>query len=144
VEAKGFEWFFEATFARHVNIGIIPEAEKRQYLSEWSQPGAFHAMLNWYRASRVIVPLPGVTLPLPHWLLKAFPKIDLPTLVVWGMRDKALLPVQLSGLEELVHDLEVVRLEDAGHFAPWEAAAQVAVALHPFLAREPASSGGPP
>jgi pimeloyl-ACP methyl ester carboxylesterase len=60
------------------------------------------------------------------------------------MRDKALLPVQLSGLEELVHDLEVVRLEEAGHFAPWEAAAQVAVALHPFLAREPASSGGPP
>jgi pimeloyl-ACP methyl ester carboxylesterase len=50
------------------------------------------------------------------------------------MRDKALLPIQLDGLDRLVDNLQIVRLPDAGHFAPWEAPDQVAEALVPFLA----------
>ena len=50
-------------------------------------------MLNWYRASRLKVPPPGVTLPLPQWVLGPFPKVEIPTLVIWGMKDKALLPL---------------------------------------------------
>jgi pimeloyl-ACP methyl ester carboxylesterase len=52
---------------------------------------------------------------------------------MWGMKDTALLPVQLDGLDELVEDLTIVRLPDAGHFAPWEAPGDVAAALEPFL-----------
>ena len=43
-----------------------------------------------------------------------------PTLAIWGMADKALLPVQLDGLGEHVPDLTVERVEGAGHFVPWE------------------------
>jgi len=43
------------------------------------------------------------------------------------------LPLQLAGLEALVDDLTVVKLPDAGHFAPWEAPDQVASALRDFL-----------
>jgi pimeloyl-ACP methyl ester carboxylesterase len=110
------------------------EAEKQQYIVEWSQPGALTAMLNWYRASSVIVPPPSVTVPIPDWLLGAFPRIRIPTLVIWGMRDTALLPVQLDGLDRLVEDLAIVRIPEAGHFAPWEAGEQVAQALEGFLA----------
>jgi pimeloyl-ACP methyl ester carboxylesterase len=134
VAAMGYEAFFAKTFARHVDLSAIPEAEKQQYLADWSQPGAFAAMLNWYRASKVVVPPPGVTVPLPDLLLKAFPKVTVPTLVAWGMKDQALLPVQLDGLDQLVEDLRVVRLPDAGHFAPWEAPDAVLAALEPFLA----------
>jgi pimeloyl-ACP methyl ester carboxylesterase len=140
VEAKGFDWFFETTFARHTDVSKIPESEKRQYIADWSQAGAFKAMLNWYRASKVLVPPPGVTVPLPDWLLKAFPKVRVPTLVVWGIRDRALLPLQLDGLDSLVERLTVVRLPDVGHFAPWEAGDQVASALQPFLASQAAAS----
>jgi len=77
-----------------------------------------------------------VTMHLPDWLLKAFPKIAVPTLVIWGMKDTALLPVQLDGLDELVEDLSIARLPDAGHFAPWEAPDDVAGALEPFLAED--------
>jgi pimeloyl-ACP methyl ester carboxylesterase len=140
VEAMGFQAFFEKTFAHHTDVTKIPEAEKRQYIADWSQPGAFDAMLNWYRASRVVVPPPGVTVPLPDWLLGAFPTVKIPTLVIWGMKDAALLPLQLEGLERLVDDLEVVRLPEAGHFAPWEAGDEVAAALKPFLAAQPAAS----
>jgi len=140
VEAKGFDWFFDTTFAGHTDVSKILEAEKRQYIADWSQPGTFNAMLNWYRASRVIVPPSGVTVPLPDWLLRAFPAVKVPTLVVWGMRDKALLPLQLDGLDDLVDDLAIVKLSEVGHFAPWEAGDQVAAALQPFLAGQAAAS----
>jgi len=140
VEAKGYDWFFETTFSRHVDISLIPQSEKEQYLADWSKPGAFEAMLNWYRASRVLVPSPGATLPLPDWLLRAFPAVKIPTLVIWGMKDTALLPVQLEGLAELVENLTIVRLPEAGHFAPWEAPAEVASALEPFLAGQAAAT----
>jgi pimeloyl-ACP methyl ester carboxylesterase len=140
VAAKGFEWFFDTTFARHVDVSKIPETEKRQYIADWSQPGAFNAMLNWYRGSRVIVPPPGVTIPLPDVLLRAFPKVQVPTLVIWGLQDRALLPVQLEGLDQLIDDLTIVRLPGAGHFAPWEAGDEVASALRPFLAGQAAAS----
>jgi pimeloyl-ACP methyl ester carboxylesterase len=134
VEAKGFDWFFDTTFARHVDVTQISREERRQYIADWSQPGAFSAMLNWYRGSKVVVPPPGVTVPLPNFLLRAFPKVKVPTLVIWGMKDAALLPLQLEGLEELVEDLTIERLPSAGHFAPWEAGEDVAAALRPFLA----------
>jgi pimeloyl-ACP methyl ester carboxylesterase len=140
VEAKGFDWFFDRTFAGHTDVSKIPEAEKRQYIADWSQPGAFNAMLNWYRASRVVVPPPGITMPLPEWLLRAFPKVRVPTLVIWGMKDSALLPLQLDGLDKLVEELAVVRLPAVGHFAPWEAGEAVAAALQPFLAGQAAAT----
>jgi pimeloyl-ACP methyl ester carboxylesterase len=143
VEAQGFDWFFERTFSGHVDLALIPQAEKRQYLADWSQPGAFTAMLNWYRASPLLVPPPGITVPLPDMLLRLSRKIRIPTLVVWGMKDPALLPVQLDGLEELVDDLQVARLPDAGHFAPWEAPDDVAAALAPFLAGQGVATAAP-
>jgi pimeloyl-ACP methyl ester carboxylesterase len=140
VEAMGFEAFFDKTFSRHTDITRIPEAEKRQYIADWSQRGAFNAMLNWYRASKVIVPPPGITVPLPDWLLVAFPSVKIPTLAIWGMKDAALLPIQLEGLDRLVDDLTIIRLPDTGHFATWEAADQVAAALEPFLAGQAAAT----
>lgn len=133
VESKGFDWFFDKTFSGHVDLALIPESEKRQHIADWSQPGTFTAMLNWYRASSLVVPPPGVTVPLPDMLLRLSKTIAIPTLVIWGMRDKALLPVQLDGLSEVIDEVEIVRI-GAGHFAPWEAPDDVAAALAPFLA----------
>lgn len=119
----GLERFFGSSFAHHV-IGGIAGEDKAAYLEEWSQPGAMTAMLNWYRASSIIVPAPNWTRgdgnpPRPAFLDAPFPPVTQRTLVVWGTADKALLPVQLEGLEALVPDLTVERI-DAGHFVPWE------------------------
>jgi pimeloyl-ACP methyl ester carboxylesterase len=57
-----------------------------------------------------------------------------PTLVIWGMRDRYLLPVQLDGLAALVPDLTLVKL-DAGHFIPWAAPDAVNAALRDWLDR---------
>ena len=137
VEVMGYEAFFEKTFSKHVDLAKIPQAEKRQYIAEWAQPGALTAMLNWYRAAKLVVPPPGVTVPLPDLLLCAFPNVKVPTLVLWGMKDSALLPLQLDGLEDLVEDLQIERIPDAGHFVPWESPDQVVAALRPFLGGKP-------
>ena len=133
VEAMGWETFFDKSFGAHVDLALIRPEEKAQYIADWSQPGTLTAMLNWYRASHIHVPPPLLTVPVPDWVLGAFPTISVPTLVVWGMRDRALLPVQLEGLDRLVEDLRIVRVADAGHFVPWEQPQAVAAALAPFL-----------
>jgi pimeloyl-ACP methyl ester carboxylesterase len=133
VEVMGWETFFDKSFGGHVDLALIPPEEKAEYLAEWTQPGVFTAMLNWYRAAQVMVPPPSITVPLPDFLLKAFPKVRVPTLVVWGMKDKALLPIQLDGLDTLVEELAIHRIADAGHFVPWEKPDAVAAALGPFL-----------
>ena len=132
--ARDLERFFDRVIASNVERVPVLEAERRQYLAEWSQPGALAAMLNWYSASAVLVPPPGVGVPLPRSTLRLARKIQVPTLVIWGMRDHALMPVQLEGLDSIVEELSVVRLPDVGHWAPWEAPDEIGQALLAFLA----------
>ena len=133
VEAMGFGTFFDKSFRNHVDLGTISADERDRYIAEWSRPGTLTGMLNWYRASPILVPPQGVDAPLPDWLLGAFPTIHIPVRVIWGMDDAALLPMQLDGLEALIDEVEIVRLAGVGHFAPWEAPDQVADALSEFL-----------
>ena len=132
-EATGWEAFFDKSFSGHVDLTAISAEERGEYIAEWSEPGGFKAMLNWYRASQVVVPPTGIEVPVPGWVLELFPKVKVPTLVIWGMRDKALLPIQLEGLDALVDDLRIARIPDAGHFVPWEKPEAVAAVLKPFL-----------
>jgi len=134
VEAMGFETFFEKSFRNHVDLDQIADEERWQYIDDWSRPGALTAMLNWYRASRILIPKPGESAALPAWVTADFPTVKVPTLVIWGVRDKALLPVQLDGLDRYVEDIRIVQLPDTGHFAPWEAPFAVGDALRDFLA----------
>ena len=134
VEGIGYEAFFDKSFGKHVDLATIPAEERATYIAQWSRPGALTAMLNWYRASKMVVPQPGITVDIPDLVLRAFPKIAAPVRVIWGLEDKALLPVQLEGIGEIGEDVEVFPLKGVGHFAPWQAPEQVADALRPFLA----------
>ncbi len=53
---------------------------------------------------------------------------DRDTLVIWGMRDSALLPVLVDGLPPYVPQLTVEKI-DAGHFVPWEKPEAVVAAM---------------
>ena len=101
--------------------------DRAAYLDEWGNPGAMTAMLNWYRASAIIVPAIDDTPPRPAWLDAPFPPVTQPTLVIWGMGDKALLPSQLD-LAPYVPDLRVEKVE-GGHFVPWEKPEAVIAAM---------------
>jgi len=114
---------------------ITPE-ERRIYIDQWSRPGALTAMFNWYRSSQVVVPAVGEDAAMPAWVARGVPKLHIPVRIVWGLEDKALLPIQLEGIGEVADDVEVFPLKGVGHFAPWEAPEKVAAALGPFLAAD--------
>ncbi|HEV2815963.1 MAG TPA: alpha/beta hydrolase [Allosphingosinicella sp.] len=137
IEAMGFDTFFDKTFASHADISRLDAAERQAYLDDWSAPGALTAMLNWYRASEIVVPAVGEAAEAPAWTRLPFPPIAVPTLVVWALRDKALLPVQLEGLHDLVADLRIVTIPEAGHFVPWEQPGPVSEAIRDFIEETP-------
>jgi len=133
IAAMGYDAFFDKSFSRHVYMARITPEQRGQYIADWSRPGAMTAMLNWYRASHIAVPTMDEAGEMPNWVTRGLPKIRVPVRIVWGLEDKALLPVQLENIGEVGDDVEVVPLKDVGHFAPWEAPDAVAEALGPFL-----------
>ena len=137
IQTMGLKTFFEKSFGAHVDLAAIPPEEKAAYLRDWSQPGALTTMLNWYRASKIEVPATGEDAALPLWTHAPFPHLSMPVMVLWGLKDKALLPVQLAGLHDLIDDLRLVTVEDAGHFVPWEKPETVNAAIRDFLAETP-------
>ncbi len=132
IAEHGAAWFFDHSFMRHLTGDQVDADDRAAYIDEWSQPGALTAMFNWYRASPMDVPTVDGPIPPAPFLDKPFPKLTMPVLVVWGMRDPALLPCQIEGLEDHIDDLTIVRV-DAGHFAPWEAPDAVTQALDGWL-----------
>ena len=133
IQAMGFESFFDKSFAKHADLSLIPAEERQRYIAQWSRPGALTAMLNWYRSSQLAVPAVGEDASMPAWVDRGVPKLKIPLRVIWGLEDKALLPLQLDGIGEVGEDVEVFPLKGVGHFAPWEAPEKVAAALKPFL-----------
>ncbi len=133
IKRMGMAAFYEKTFGSHTDLALIPAEERQAYLDQWSAPGALTAMFNWYRASEMIVPAPGEEAEAPAWTSAPFPPLVMPTLVVWGLKDRALLPVQLDGLADLVPDLRLALNPDAGHFIPWEDPDFVIEAIRDFM-----------
>lgn len=121
IAENGIDWFFEHSFMRHLTKDVVSDADRALYLDEWRQTGALTAMFNWYRASPMAVPAMEEQPERPAFLDSPFPKLGMPVLIVWGLEDKALLPCQLEGLDALIDDLTIVRIEGAGHFVSWEA-----------------------
>ena len=113
------------------------EETRADYLKAWSEPGAMTAMLNWYRASPIAVPLPGeppgdsFVLSLPGEAMA----VRMPHLVVWGDADEALRPVCLEGLDRYSPDLTIRKIAGAGHWILHEKPAEVANAIRLFLGR---------
>ena len=62
-------------------------------------------------------------------------RVDVPTLVLWGMQDSVCLPSQLDNLHDYAPNATVVRIEDAGHRPMQSHSALVNRAIRDFLRR---------
>jgi len=94
------------------------------YVRALSRPGALTAAINYYRAlfrerSR------GGRLPLSV--------IETPTLVLWGERDRYLVPELLNGLEVWVRKVRIERFPGASHWVHIDEVERVNGALIDFL-----------
>lgn len=110
--------------------------ERAMLLADWQDREAAFGMLNWYRASPVVVPPLDAPFAMPEdWQESKLPPLTIPTLVIWALDDHALPPGNIVGIEQIVTDLTLVKVPDCGHFVPWEAPEAVNTALDAFLAR---------
>ncbi len=108
---------------------LTPEV-REQYRQAWANDGrGLTGGLNYYRASPLrpptgaagqIDPVHQVTLPDDAVTSRV------PTTVLWGERDKALLPELLDGLARWVPQLQIERVPDASHWIVHEQPGRVA------------------
>lgn len=133
VEQMGWDAYFDSRFAEPSAVSRITPEERAIYLAQWQTPGAFTAMVNWYRASPLIVPPLEGDVERPAYLDRPFPPVTQPTLLYWAMDDYALRPSLLDGIETLVPNLTLVKAP-GGHFVPWEQPDALIAAMEGFLA----------
>ncbi|MHA2180182.1 MAG: alpha/beta fold hydrolase [Promethearchaeota archaeon] len=106
--------------------GTLSDFDMGKYVEAWSQPGAVNAGLDYYRAS-VTEQLLG-----KGWN----GEIKVPTLVIHGMKDVALTPKILNGLEDYVKDLKIVKIEGATHWVMVDAPDIVNSSIKKFISND--------
>lgn len=98
--------------------------EIREYKRAFDRPNGLTAPLNYYRAAGRRI-LSGQRV--------SNPRINVETLVIWGMQDLALEPSLLDGLEKHVTRLRVERMPNAGHWVHLQDAERVNKLMLDFL-----------
>jgi pimeloyl-ACP methyl ester carboxylesterase len=91
-------------------------------------PGALTAMLNWYRA---------LFRDMRRQTRRAYPVIEIPTLMIWGEADAALTKATTYGTERFVRDLTIRYLPGVSHWVQQDAPLAVNALLAAFLRGEP-------
>jgi len=102
--------------------GTFSDSELEQYRRAWSQPHAYHAMLNWYRAIMQKPPTPPTN-----------PRISVPTLLIWGAQDQFLGRELAQPSIDLCDDGRLVFIEEATHWVQHEEANRVNELIDSFL-----------
>jgi pimeloyl-ACP methyl ester carboxylesterase len=150
--ANAYEMLTGLVLGDGLKAGTVTEADRKMYVAAWSQPGALTGGLNYYRAAAVGPPRPAAietaasTSPPPpaaatpsgeaSALVNLPPMVvRVPTLVVWGEKDTALLTANLNGLEAMVPTLTVHRIPDGTHWVVREKPAEVNAAIREFVSK---------
>lgn len=95
-----------------VDKSMFPDEVLEVYRQNADQPGALTAMVNYYRALlkfRKTTPIDEI------------PKIEVPTLMLWGEDDVALTKESTYGTDEFVTDLQIRYLPRVSHWVQQEA-----------------------
>lgn len=151
-QASGYMLFFrspqaEATLSANdytpiINIfsslkakGKFTPEDEQAYREAYRQPGALTGGLNYYRASRVGPPSPGTQDTLVTGASLGDYSVRVPTLVIWGEKDDALLTGNLIGLDAFVADLTIHRIPEGSHWVVHEFPEQVSRLIRRFIAK---------
>lgn len=106
-------------FGTTTNENALNEEDKQKYIEAWSQPGALLGGVNYYRANRRFDDWTGI--------------IKVPTLILFGMKDRFIRPTVLEGIEEYVGNLKIVRIENASHWIMHDAPEAVINNIREFI-----------
>lgn len=102
------------TLRKSSRPGTFSNADLQQYKAAWSQPGAFTAMVNWYRAALQKPPSRRSDI-----------RITVPTLLIWGVRDQFLKREMAQLSIDRCDNGRIVFFENATHWVQHEEAERV-------------------
>lgn len=123
LRAGGARAVGEAFRGMAVDKAAFPPDVLAHYRQAALQPGALTAMVNYYRANFL-----DLMRPAPE------PRIDVPTLMIWGEEDTALGIELTDGYGPYVADFTLNRMAGVSHWVQQEAPARVNAALLAWLA----------
>jgi pimeloyl-ACP methyl ester carboxylesterase len=118
-----------------VNRQAFSEEDLQKYVEAWSKPGALTASINYYRANMNIARILTLSKEQQELLVRGYPKVRSPTLVIWGEEDAALDKSLTVGMEKYVKGpYEIKYIQKCGHWVHQEEAEIVNRYLLEFLA----------
>jgi len=142
LSANNYAGLVDGVLGEGLKTGAFTEADKQAYIAAWSQPGALTGGLNYYRAANLGPPPPqqeGET-PAPTASSNsafggdsASQIVKVPTLVIWGEKDTALLTGNLDGMDKFVPNLTIKRIPDGSHWVIHEKPALVNEYIREFI-----------
>lgn len=102
-------------YGRDRGLSRHDEATRQSLLRAWARPGAWEAMVNWYRALEIN--LPGLEAPLRPAAPAPALAIACAALLVWGDDDAVFAESCLEGLTAACPSISLRRLQGVGHAA---------------------------
>ena len=140
LSANNYTPLVNAVLGAGLQSGVFTEEDKQAYIKAWSQPGALTGGLNYYRANAVGPPPTGQATskdtPASSGSFGADPSrltVKVPTLVIWGEKDTALLTGNLDGLDQFVPQLTIKRIPEGTHWVIHEKSAEVNGYIRDFI-----------
>ncbi len=113
---------------------VLVKEDINSYIEAWSQPGALAASINYYRANWNPANILSMSEEYQVGLIKKFPKIKCPTLVIWGEKDIALDKSLTVGLEAYIENsFQIEYFPNFGHWIHNEAPDEVNRVILSFL-----------
>ena len=116
-------------------------SDRATYHEAWAQPGALRGGLNYYRAARMGEQVAAGGVPEEYATKITSQTVEVPTLVIWGENDAALLSSLTRGLSEWVPRLRVEIISGAGHWVPYERPDEVNALIREFVDSRSANGG---
>ena len=121
LSANNYASLVDSILGKGLKEGYFTAEDRDAYLEAWSQPGALTGGLNYYRAAQAGPPSDqGSQASSSLGTDAVVPAVTVPTLVIWGEKDQALLTGNLEGLAEFVPELTVKRIPDGSHWVVHE------------------------
>jgi pimeloyl-ACP methyl ester carboxylesterase len=103
---------------------VVPDDHLDRLVAVYAAPGAFTALLGWYRASgAALARVAAESPPAPA------DRLAVPTTVLWPDHDPLFPPSWSDRLDMYFADLRLQHLRGTGHFVPLECPHEFAVAI---------------
>src|ERR1700676_3008011 len=134
LSANNYTPLVNAVLGAGLKDGVFTEDNKQAYIKAWSQPGALTGGLNYYRANHVGPPAGKDAPSTGNFAVDpAKLTVKVPTLVIWGEKDTALLTQNLDGLDQFVPQLTIKRIPEGTHWVIHEKPAEVNGYIREFI-----------